>query len=277
MIVDGEARMAAGDRRRCRAGRAACARPSAAASTLLVRIRRHDHHRVDPAAHRAQHRRRLIGIAVGVGEQQVQAARPGRQVDAADQLGEEFAVKIGEDARRSCRCAGWRASGRRCAAHNRARRRRRGRARAVGAGTVSLLLKTRETVATETSAARATSRIVAFLTRSRSAADQRECPCAAIIPPPRAPSYVNGYIAVPKPAASDSQGQNVTGFYPRAAAFRPRSSPGPPRRAERRGRRRRTGGRPRAARRASPFPARPALSSGASWTISGSLVAALSR
>ena len=96
MIVDREARMAAGiaaaaeqDERRPPAERRR--------QHALVRIRRHHHHRVDPAAHRAQHRRRLIGVAVGMGEQEMQAARAGREVDAADQLGEELAVQIGQD------------------------------------------------------------------------------------------------------------------------------------------------------------------------------------
>jgi hypothetical protein len=60
----------------------------------IAHVRRHDQQAVDPAAHRAQRGRLLLGMTVIARHQQVQAAVAGDEVDAADQFGEEFAVEI---------------------------------------------------------------------------------------------------------------------------------------------------------------------------------------
>ena len=66
------------------------------AQECRVRMRRHHQQPIDPAIHGPQCGGRLVGIAVGAADQQVQATRPRRLVNAADQLREVFAVQIGQ-------------------------------------------------------------------------------------------------------------------------------------------------------------------------------------
>ena len=57
-------------------------------------VRRHDQETIDPALHRAQRGGGFVGVAVRAGNQKVQSMRARRKVDAADQLGEEFAEQV---------------------------------------------------------------------------------------------------------------------------------------------------------------------------------------
>ena len=77
---------------------------------LGVDVGRHDDHAVDAPSHRA-HRRFDFGfVVVGAGDDEVVAAAPGGDVDAANDLREELAVEIGEEDANRGRLAGDEAS-----------------------------------------------------------------------------------------------------------------------------------------------------------------------
>ncbi len=67
-----------------------------AAQKIVVDVRGHQQQAVHAAVHGTQGRRRFISVAMRARQQQVQPARAGCQVDTADQLGEVFAVQIGQ-------------------------------------------------------------------------------------------------------------------------------------------------------------------------------------
>jgi hypothetical protein len=71
-----------------------------------VGLRRHHHQPVDPAAQGAQHGLDLAAVAVRAGDQNVEAVMPRRQVDAADDLGEELTIEVREEDTHGARLLG---------------------------------------------------------------------------------------------------------------------------------------------------------------------------